>query len=512
MSTHIEGITFIGNFKRRAVYPPVYYSPDLKLNGGGISVPSSFLADVQELGRHDLGNSGGLLGKPGYCYFIRNPVNGKYFFGMAADYNNSLKAIGTEFVYIPQWMFQSFEISEGDELEFCYSKFEEAPNPTIKVMPLTANFYKCKDPQGALEEILNMFPAAALNFPFSGPNPENPDEDIQFTLVETSPFPTVSLLHGETNIDFAPMPGYEEGKSKSDTSAGKKGPSITIGDDDDVDDDGDTIMKDNNDGTISTQHSTGHLLSDSIHEFDDRTRCPTCGKYIMNPSFKLHSMRCARLYTKCPDCGKFVEKTGLVAHKKEFHTPLPCPACGEQVAGKDLLEKHAETCSMGKVPCRYCKEKITRKDVEEHEECCGNKTVECEKCRKRVTRRKYEGHIASGCKEGTTSPVSRSPVPRIEEERPRCPICDREFQSYGDEYSRHVNSCLGESGGGNYGGYNGGGNYGGYNGGGNYGGGYNSGGNYGGRGSYETKEVYCPICGRKFSSDAALQYHSYEAH
>ena len=497
MSQQIKGITFIGEFKARTVYPSAF-NPERDLQGGEISVPISFLESVRSYGRDALRDSGSLLGKPEFTYIIRNPSNGKYFFGMAADYNRSVEEFRKEIVYVPNWMFQSFGITEGDQLEFCYVKFDEVEKPYIKLRPVTENFYKCKDPCKALEEILNKFSAASLDFPFYGPNPENPSEEIGFVLVETKPFPTVTLLHGETTIDFAPMPGHEDAPADKKK---KEEPTIEVDDDDDDDDDddksggssGNSFLKESGDGAISMDYSAGHLLSDSIKAEDDRTCCPTCGKYIADASFKLHTMRCARLHVKCPACGKFVERTALAAHKAEFHTQVPCPKCGEMVAERGLLGEHAKTCPMEEVPCKYCKEIVARKDAQEHEEYCGSKTVKCEKCGKYITRRKYEEHAASGCKRESAPPAG-----------PRCPICDKEFRCYGPEYSSHVNSCLGDSG--SFGG----------NGNGNWGRDHD---HYMRNASdddidldYGTKDKVCPICEMRFSTVEEVQRHFSEAH
>lgn len=532
METIIEGVEFIGESKLCIAYPPVYSpQPDLRLRGGDISVPVGFFNEISNLGRDTLGNSGGLLSQPGYCYFIRNPDNGKYFFGRAGDFNESKELLGTEFVYIPDWMFRSFGATEGSVFEFRYAKITEVEKPYIKLMPLTENFYKCKDPCKVLEEVLNSFAAASLNFHFTADNPENPGDYIDFTVVETKPFPTVTLLHGETTIDFAPMPGYEEkmaAEEEKKKKAAEGGNDVIEIDDDDDDDDvkgsGKKVANDSDDddGAVKLDKSKGHSLSDSMQNTEDRTLCPSCGKYIANQSYRLHSMRCARLYTKCAECGASVLKTGVEAHKKEFHAPVPCPKCGAEVPSKALLEKHAETCPKACVPCKYCKKALPRADLPEHEDYCGSKTTLCEKCGTRVMLRSYEAHVAGGCKKvapvaaaaaenapaaAEVVPSAPPPPPQVggagggggeqNLDGPKCPFCKRVFGGYGNEFSAHVNACEWER--------------------------KTNGGKKkvaedkkGGIGAGAAGEVggdeVCPMCGKKFGNAKLLENHFFGSH
>ena len=457
MNGEIEGVRFKGTSSIYNTYPPVYYQKgELRLTGSSISIPSKEFEELRQLGRDTLGDSMGMFSKVSFTYLIRNPLNGKFFFGTASDYNKDGLA------YIPDWMFGGLNADYGDALEFCYVEVAQAEKPYIKLMPLTENFYNLKDPAAVLEEVFKNFRAVSVNFPFEAPSPENPCEIIRLTVVETKPYPSVTLLHGDTEVDFAPMPGYEEKqKAKAAEKARAEGKApiveVPVNNDDDDDDDDD-------DGKIRQERSTGHSLSNSKpDDHENQTLCKTCGKYVPNASYRLHSMRCARLYTKCPDCGKYVEKTALATHKKEAHTEVACPKCGAKVPEKALLEKHNETCPMAEVPCRYCKEMVARKDAVEHEDYCGSKTVLCEKCGKRVCRRNYDEHVKGGCADGRRTPSPLIPptpsppphilqptLPNVEEEKPVCPICGRKFQYYGNEFSNHVERCLGGGGGGGY--------------------------------------------------------------
>ena len=133
-------------------------------------------------------------------------------------------------------------------------------------------------------------------------------------------------------------------------------------------------------------------------------KCPQCtfekedftlhaGKFFPDPAMKreLNNQKAQCQTWACPWKGKFKEyvKHVLVCEYKK----IKCE-CGVEIFKLDFNEHQKKHCSLRQIPCNYCEEQITARDIGQHLNICRRYPVSCPNgCGQNNRRENVEEHI-----------------------------------------------------------------------------------------------------------------------
>jgi hypothetical protein len=121
--------------------------------------------------------------------------------------------------------------------------------------------------------------------------------------------------------------------------------------------------------------------------------CPSCGKFIPNSSFSLHSAHCSRAFSRCKLCNKLIKRTEAEKHAIR-HELAPCQ-CGANVEKRHLKRHKAAECSLRTKLCEVCSRTIKIGDYSTHMLRCPHEKVACSTCSQLIPRNRLTAHEES---------------------------------------------------------------------------------------------------------------------
>ena len=99
--------------------------------------------------------------------------------------------------YVPYWMMQNLAVSEGEILNFKYSKLEKGNY--VKFQPQTEDFLKISNPKAVLEATLRNFTCLTKDDMIAL---EYNSKIFWLNIIEVKPGNSVSIIETDVNVDF----------------------------------------------------------------------------------------------------------------------------------------------------------------------------------------------------------------------------------------------------------------------------------------------------------------------
>lgn len=112
-----------------------------------------------------------------------------------------------DIIYVPKWIQEFFNISDGDDLEILYEPTLIEKGSKCIIQSQDVNFLKIKDPCKVLENVFNnytvIFKDQIINFEF---------DTVQYCIkiIRLEPNDIVDIVDVDLNIDFIEPVGYKE--------------------------------------------------------------------------------------------------------------------------------------------------------------------------------------------------------------------------------------------------------------------------------------------------------------
>ena len=125
----------------------------------------------------------------------------------------------------------------------------------------------------------------------------------------------------------------------------------------------------------------------------DTTECSNCHKQIPVRSMAMHSVQCRRINSACPHCSLVVLTRHLPKHIAMYHTPVPCPSCGERMELPLMGQHRRDTCVGRLVECQYCPLLVTAGERGAHSAEDGLFRSACKECGEVMQRKLMRRHM-----------------------------------------------------------------------------------------------------------------------
>ncbi|KAE8705666.1 Ubiquitin fusion degradation protein 1-like protein [Hibiscus syriacus] len=120
-------------------------------------------------------------------------------------------------IYLPYWMMQNMHLEEGDIVQV---KSASLANATyVKLQPHTTDFLDMSNPKAILKTTLRNYSCLTVGdtimIPYNNKN-------YYINIVETKPYPVVSIIETDCKVDFAPLDYKEIEKPSPPLQSNKK--------------------------------------------------------------------------------------------------------------------------------------------------------------------------------------------------------------------------------------------------------------------------------------------------
>ena len=331
-----------------------------------------------------------------------------------------LEFCAEESAYLPSWMLNELECTEGAQLTYRWVKLE--PAQYLRLQPLTESFRKLKDVCRFMEEALRRYTTLNKGSTLVVPDPTAPGECMRFKVSETRPENSVHVVNTDPEVDF-------------DTSLCPQTVSIS-----------DETLKGGHMLCGPAQNNAGSDNDDEKKE-DDYIVCELCGKSILNSNIRVHKLRCKRMSPASSSSPPSVAK-------EQVHEMTSCKYCGVEIA-QGGCEKHMEECGKRTVNCEICGRLVRRVDMDLHKETGCAFTYDffrniriyiCDGCGEIFGNKgELTRHAKKCC--GYGKEESKREDAAQEEKIFVCPVCQMSYINE-LEYLEHVSQCIEEDEGG----------------------------------------------------------------
>ncbi|ELP84259.1 ubiquitin fusion degradation protein, putative [Entamoeba invadens IP1] len=370
-----------------------------------------------------------------------------------------------DFTYMPQWMMDYLKFNPGDRAIAIKTWVPLGKSVTFK--PLQATFYTIENPKQTLEALLRNYVTLTANTTITFQMNTKVDgltlaTDVSVLITDLQPLTTVLIRDTDLNVEFEENP---EIAPKYD----KPKPPTKMEDDDSEDEDdddetGNSKMVFENpqkvDPKVKLTESTefkpfecdGKRLGMSKDmgkkmetESSPNTKvCPHCNSQVSAANFRMHTLRCSKMYKLCGICGKklLINSEEETQHM-ELHMLQKCVQCGQEIE-KQYMKKHLEeecTCRLAK--CQFCSLMFPMKELSRHVEFCGNTMDECDKCGAKVPLNMMQHHKDYDCAfatknvnyqlpKGLNFNDIKLPTSSVGTGNFECPMCENKFNNQVD--------------------------------------------------------------------------------
>ncbi|EDR24444.1 ubiquitin fusion degRadation protein, putative [Entamoeba dispar SAW760] len=311
-----------------------------------------------------------------------------------------------DFTYFPQWILDYLHLQPGDAATVLKVSIPKGKSVTFK--PLQNTFYSVEDPKKTLEAILRNYMTLTLNTTITFQmntvlDGMNIATDVSVLISEVQPFTSIYIRETELIVEFEENPEIspkynkpqpmEEEKSEEEEDIDFKFTSV-------IQQPVEQQMADSSD--FKPFEGEGSRLGRSRdmeqNDYTDTELCPYCNGHIKKANFKIHELRCRKMYKICPFCGKklLINSEELQKHL-DLHVQVKCIQCGKEVEKQYLKEHMNSVCPKRLIKCEYCSLMFPVNQIQQHKDYCGNTIEECDLCGAKISLKQMQHHKEYDC-------------------------------------------------------------------------------------------------------------------